>query len=81
MRSRLEPIKKVARSLRIHEKPILNWFAAKKEYSAGIVEGLNNKVKLTIRKACGFRTLEAAETALYHALARLPDPRLAHEFC
>lgn len=81
MRSRLEPIKKVARSLRAHEDLILNWFAAKKEYSAGIVEGLNNKVKLTIRKAYGFRTFDAAEVALYHALARLPEPRLAHEFC
>ena len=36
-------------------------------YSSGIVEGLNNKVKLTLRKAYGFRTLEAAEIALYHA--------------
>ena len=81
MRSRLDPIKKVARSLRTHEDLILNWFAAKKEYSSGIVEGLNNKVKLTIRKAYGFRTLKAAEIALYHALGRLPEPILDHRFC
>jgi len=60
---------------------ILNWFAAQKEFSAGIVEGLNYRVKLTIRKAYGFRTLEAAEIALYHALGRLPEPKLTHEFC
>ena len=46
-----------------------------------IVEGLNYRVKLIIRKAYGFRTLEAAEIALYHALGRLPEPKLTHEFC
>lgn len=81
MRSRLEPIKKVARSIRAHEGLILNWFAAKKEFNSGIVEGLNYRIKLTIRKAYGFRTLQAAEIALYHALGRLPEPQLAHEFC
>jgi transposase len=81
MRSRLEPVKKVARSIRAHQDLILNWFAAKKEFSCGIVEGLNYRVKLTIRKAYGFRTLEAAEIALYHTLGRLPEPKLAHEFC
>ena len=81
MRSRLEPIKRVARSIRAHENLILNWFAAKKEFSSGIVEGLNYRIKLTIRKAYGYKTLEAAEIALYHALGRLPEPELAHEFC
>ncbi len=81
MRSRLEPIKKAARSIRAHQDLILNWFAAKKEFSSGIVEGLNYRIKLTIRKAYGFRTLEAAEIALYHALGRLPEPELTHEFC
>ncbi len=81
MRSRLEPIKKVARSIRAHQDLILNWFAAKKEFSSGIVEGLNYRIKLTIRKAYGFRTLDAAEVALYHALGRLPEPKITHEFC
>jgi transposase len=81
LRSRLAPIQTVARSIRTHQKLILNWFAAKKEFSAGIVEGLNYRVKLTIRKAYGFRTLKAAEIALYHALGRLPEPKLTHEFC
>jgi transposase len=81
MRSRLEPIKKVARTIRVHRPLILNWFAAKKEFSCGIVEGLNYRIKLTVRKAYGFRTLEAAEIALYHTLGRLPEPELAHEFC
>ena len=71
----------MARSIRGHRELILNWFRAKKEFSSGIVEGLNYKIKLTIRKAYGFRTLQAAEIALYHALGRLPEPELAHEFC
>ena len=81
MRSRLEPIKKVARSIRTHEQLILNWFAARKEFSSGIVLGLNYRIKLTVRKAYGFRTLAAAEMTLYHALDCLPEPELAHEFC
>jgi len=60
---------------------ILNWFEAKKEFSAGIVEGLNYKIKLTLRKAYGFRELKVAETALYHALGHLPEPKLTHGFC
>ena len=60
---------------------VLNWFKAKKEFNSGIVEGLNYKIKLTFRKAYGFKTLEAAEIALYHALGRLPEPELTHRFC
>ncbi len=76
MRSRLEPIKKVARSIRPHQGLILNWFAARKEFSSGMLEGLNYRIKLTIRKAYGFRTPEAAEIALYHAPGRLPEAEL-----
>lgn len=81
MRSRIEPIKKVARSLRGHREPILNWFRAKKLYNSGIVEGLNGLVKLRFRKAFGFRTFGAIEVALYHELGRLPEPKVAHRFC
>ncbi len=80
MRSRMEPIKKAASSIRAHEHLILNWFAAKKEYSSEIVDGLNDKVKLIIRKAYGFRELEVAQVAIYHALPELPEPKLTHEF-
>lgn len=81
MRSRLEPIKKVAQSIRKHRELILNWFKAKKAFSSGIVEGLNYKIKLSIRKAYGYRTLEVAEISLYHTLGRLPEPELTHRFC
>ena len=80
MRSRIEPMKKVARTLRRHRELILNWFHAKGAISAGIVEGLNNKVKLTTRKSYGFRTYEAIEISLYHNLGRLPEPEFTHRF-
>jgi len=81
MRSRLEPLKKVARSLRRHRELLLNWFRAKGTISAGIVEGFNNKAKLTMRKSYGFREYETVELALYHQLGNLPQPELAHKFC
>jgi len=81
MRSRLEPLKKVARSLRKHRELLLNWFRAKGTISAGIVEGFNNKAKLTMRKSYGFREYETIELALYHQLGHLPQPEFTHEFC
>jgi transposase len=81
MRSRLAPLKKVARTLRNHRQLILNWFHARGEISAGAVEGLNNKVKLVTRKSYGFRTPRVAKLALFHNLGRLPEPELTHRFC
>jgi len=80
MRSKIEPMKKMARQLRRHRPLLLNWFRAKGQFSSGIVEGFNNKAKLTTRKSYGFRTYHAAEIALYHALGALPVPKAAHEF-
>jgi transposase len=80
MRSKIEPMKKVAKMLRRHRPLMLNWFRAKKQFSSGIVEGFNTKAKLTTRKAYGFRTYHAAEIALYHALGALPIPKTTHEF-
>jgi transposase len=81
MRTRLEPMKKVARMLRNHRPLILNWFRARGMISAGAVEGLNNKLKLITRRAFGFRTFPAAEAALYHSMGQLPEPESTHRFC
>lgn len=81
MRSKIEPMKKVARMLRGHRALLLNWFRAKGQLSSGVVEGFNTKAKLTTRKAFGFRTFHGAEIALYHALGSLPEPDVAHRFC
>ena len=80
MRSRIEPMKKFARTMRTHRELVLNYFRARKRFSSGVVEGLNNKAKVTMRKSYGFRTFRATEIALYHALGKLPEPELTHSF-
>jgi transposase len=80
MRSKIEPMKKVVKTIRRHKTLILNWFVAKKAYSSGIVEGFNNKAKVTTRKSYGFRTDKCAIIALYHVLGGLPEPPMLHSF-
>jgi transposase len=81
LRSRIEPMQKIVYSLREHRDLILNWFRARGTVSAGAVEGLNNKCKLTMRKAYGFRMYETIKIALFHTLGDLPEPKFTHEFC
>lgn len=80
MRSRIVPLKKFVRTVRNHRELLLNYFRARKAFSSGIVEGLNNKAKVTMRKAYGFRTFKMLELALYHVLGKLPEPKLTHSF-
>lgn len=80
MRSKIEPLKKEAKTIRRHRELILNWFRAKRAVSSGVVEGLNNKVKVTIRKSYGFKTFKCTEIALYHSLGKLPEPKMTHSF-
>ena len=80
MRSRIEPMQAMARTLRNQRELLLNWFPADGQLSSGVVEGFNNKLKLITRKSYGFRTQNAYETALYHNLADLPMPNFTHCF-
>ncbi len=81
MRHRSLPeLKKFAHTIREHKELILNYFRAEKEFSSGIVEGFNNKAKLTVRKSYGFRSDKIRETVLYHALGDLPLPLTARRF-
>lgn len=81
LRSRLEPMKKVARSLRRYRPLSLNWFLALGGISSGVAEGFNGKAKLTTRKAYGFRTPQGVELALFHVMGNLPEPEFTHRFC
>ena len=77
----IEPMKKkIARTLRSHRALLLNYFKARKQFSSGVIEGLNNKAKVTMRRSYGFRTFRILELALYHSLGKLPEPELTHEF-
>jgi transposase len=80
MRSQIDPMKKMAKTLRNKRELLLNWFRADGQLSSGVVEGFNNKLKLITRKSYGFRTQKAYETALYHNLGALPEPDFTHRF-
>ena len=81
MRSRIEPFKKFVRTLRAHEELLMNYFKTGKAYSSGIVEGLNRKIDLGIRRAYGYRSFELLKTSLFHTLGELPEPEFTHGFC
>lgn len=81
LRSRIEPMQQVARMLRAHRPLLLNWFRAKRALSTAVVEGFNNKARVTTRIAYGFRTYRVLELALYHTLGALPEPKATHRFC
>ena len=57
----------------------MNYFRAQKLIASGVVEGLNNKAKVTMSKSYGFRTYQVLELALYHSLDKLPEPELTHD--
>jgi transposase len=80
-RSRLAPVQRFARTLRQNEALILHWFEAKKQFSSGVVEGMNRKINLITRKSYGFRSAEIRKTALFHTLGQLPEPEFTHQFC
>jgi len=82
LRSPIGADEEIARTLRSHHDLILNWVHCQKGDLLGAVEGMNTNAKLAIRKARGFRTYEALETALYHQLGHLPEPAfLTHRIC
>ena len=81
MRSRLKPMKKVAKMLRAHRELLLNWFRAKGQVDLGTVEGFNNKARVTTKRSYGFRSYDLLELALYQTLGDLPEPEFTHRFC
>lgn len=80
MRSRLEPMKKFVKTLRAHEELLMNYFKAGKAFSSGIVEGLNLRVNLCMRKAYGYRSFDLLQISLFHTLGDLPEPKFTHRF-
>jgi len=81
MRSKLDPMKKFVRTLRNHEDLLMNYFKAGKIYSSGIVEGLNLRINLSMRRAYGYRSFDIMKIALFHQLGDLPEPEFTHRFC
>jgi len=64
LQSRIEPLRKFARTVRKHLEGILGFFRYWRQTS-GPIEGMNNKIKLAIHRAYGFHSLTAL-TAMIH---------------
>jgi transposase len=63
IRSRLEPMRRVARMIRDRLELVLNF--CRHGVSNAVAEGLNSKITAIKSKACGFRSPEAFKTAIY----------------
>jgi len=69
LRSRLEPIRKVARTIKEHLWGILNAVVLK--VSNGPAEGINSRIKMIKVRSRGFRNKERFATAIYFHLGGL----------
>lgn len=73
IRSRLEPIKQFARTLKQHWDGITRWFKTK--LTNGLLEGLNSIVQAAKARARGFRSIQNFKLMIYFIagnLGRLP---------
>ena len=69
IRSRLEPVKKVARMFKRHLDNIVTFFQHR--LSNGSIEGLNNKIQGLVKKAYGYRNPERFKTDIFFHLGGL----------
>jgi transposase len=63
VRCRLEPMKKVARTIKQHRDGILRWFDSK--IANGLIEGINSLVQAAKAKARGYRSLRNLMAIIY----------------
>ena len=56
MRSRLDRFKTLAKIFRTQPNLMYNYFQAKKAFTSGGVEGLNDQAKLDLRRGLGFKS-------------------------
>ncbi len=80
LKTELKKMHRFVKMIKRHIEEILNYFRTGKCFSSGVVEGLNRKVNLTIRRAFGFRSFSGIKAALFHQLGDLPIPPLTHRF-
>ena len=69
IRSRLDPVKKVARMCKAHLSQILTFFVHR--LTNGPIEGLNNKIQGLIKKAYGYRSQARFKTDIFFHLGGL----------
>ena len=73
IRSRLEPIKHAARSIKRHREGILAWFDS--HIANGLIEGINSLVQAAKAKARGYRSTRTLKAITYLIAGKL-DLRL-----
>ncbi|NNE33717.1 MAG: ISL3 family transposase [Rhodothermales bacterium] len=69
IRSRLEPVKRVARMIKTHWSGVIN--AATTHITNARAEGLNSRIQWIKRMACGYRNRERFRNAIYFHLGGL----------
>jgi transposase len=69
MRSRLESVKKVARTLREHWEGVLRWFRSR--INNGVLEGINSLIQAAKAKARGYRSTRNLLTMVYLIAGKL----------
>lgn len=72
LRSRLEPLKRYARTLRKHFKHVIAYVV--RRLTNAVAEGLNRVIKMTKNRASGFRTLEGFADMIYLTVGDLDIP-------
>ncbi len=70
VRSRLEPIKSFAKTVKNHFNGIMRYFHSK--LTSGIVEGINSRIQEAKRRAKGFRNTYNFITVIYLVAGKLP---------
>ena len=69
IRSRLDPIKQVARMIKAHLNQILTWFTYR--ISNAVSEGLNSKIQTVKSNARGFRSFESYRRSILFYCGKL----------
>jgi transposase len=75
--SRLEPVIRVAKTLKAHQAGVMRWFMS--GLTNGLLEGLNSLIQAAKARARGFRSARKMKTVIYLLLSKL-DFRLPCAF-
>jgi transposase len=76
IQSKLEPVKKVARTFKAHLAGIVSLF--KHGFCNALAEGVNSRIQLLMQKSCGYRNRQRLKTdILFHFGALNMDPLTA----
>ena len=76
--SRLDPIIKVAKTIKRHWEGIVKWYESK--INNGILEGLNSVIQATKSKARGYKTFKNYKIIVYLLTGKLDFSRVNHRF-